>query len=55
MVYPLLLASLAYVWDPTLPPPSLPAGAIRIALPLAAAAGSVEAIHQRSPRSALSA
>lgn len=34
--YPLLLAYLAYVWDPTLPPPHLPEGSIRLALPLVA-------------------
>ncbi len=33
--YPLLLAYLAYLWDPTLPPPYLPEGAVHIALPLA--------------------
>jgi hypothetical protein len=34
--YPLLLAYLSYVWDPTLPPPQLPDGSPRIALPLVA-------------------
>lgn len=34
--YPLLLGYLAYVWDPTLPPPHLPEGSARIALPLVA-------------------
>ncbi len=36
MAYPLLLAYLAYVWDPTLPPPYLPEGLPGVALPLAA-------------------
>ncbi|HMQ29650.1 MAG TPA: hypothetical protein PKD53_02935 [Chloroflexaceae bacterium] len=36
LFYPLLLGYLAYVWDPTLPPPHLQEGSARIALPLAA-------------------
>jgi hypothetical protein len=35
LLYPLLLANMAYIWDHTLPPPTLPDGLIRVALPLA--------------------
>src|SRR5438874_1060297 len=34
LLYPLLLASVLYLWDSTLPPPSLPDGPIRVVLPL---------------------
>lgn len=37
--YPLLLANMAYVWDHTLPPPNLPDGLVRVALPLATVIG----------------
>jgi hypothetical protein len=34
LLYPLVLASVLYLWDATLPPPTLPDGPIRVALPM---------------------
>jgi hypothetical protein len=39
LLYPLLLANMAYLWDHTLPPPNLPDGLVRLVLPLAIVAG----------------
>jgi hypothetical protein len=36
-----LLANMAYLWDQTLPPPNLPDGLVRVALPLALLVGIV--------------
>ena len=41
LLYPFALGSVLYLWDSTLPPPSLPDGPIRVALPLALLAGIV--------------
>jgi hypothetical protein len=41
LLYPFLLAVVAYLWDSTLPAPSLPDGAARILLPLILLVGMV--------------
>ena len=41
LLYPLVLASVLYLWDATLPPPTLPDGPIRVALPLTMLLGIV--------------
>jgi hypothetical protein len=41
LLYPLVLASVLYLWDSTLPPPTLPDGPIRVALPLTMLIGIV--------------
>jgi hypothetical protein len=41
LLYPLVLASVLYLWDTTLPPPTLPDGPIRVALPLTMLVGIV--------------
>ncbi len=41
LLYPLVLASVLYLWDATLPPPTLPDGPIRVALPLTMLGGMV--------------
>src|SRR3712207_5776474 len=33
LLYPLLLAGAIYLWDTTLPPPTLPAGVLRVLIP----------------------
>jgi hypothetical protein len=41
LLYPLVLASVLYLWDATLPPPTLPDGPIRVVLPLTILVGIV--------------
>ena len=41
LLYPFLLAAIAYLWDSTLPAPSLPDGAARMLLPLVLLVGMI--------------